>query len=60
MTATRSSTTAIRIDGKPNLFIAHSVLDVTYHADGNKEKVIYGERRRVVVEKEAGLILRLN
>ena len=50
MTATRSSTTAIRIDGKPNLFIAHSVLDVVYHADGNKEKVIYGERRRVVVE----------
>jgi hypothetical protein len=24
------------------------------------EKVIYGERRRVVVEEEAGFILRLN
>src|SRR5215813_245638 len=39
-----SNTTATRIDGKPNLFIAHSVLHVTYHANGNKEKVIYGER----------------
>jgi hypothetical protein len=25
------------------LVITHSVLDVIYHADGNKEKVIYGE-----------------
>jgi hypothetical protein len=49
MTATASSTTALRIDARQAFFIAHPVLDVTYHADGNKEKVIYGERRRVVV-----------
>jgi hypothetical protein len=38
ITATTCSTTATRIDGKPNLFIAHPVLGVMYHADGDKGK----------------------
>jgi hypothetical protein len=52
ITPSASNTTAIRIDDKLNFFIAHSVLDVIYHADGNKEKVICGERRQVLVEWE--------
>jgi hypothetical protein len=50
MTATASSTTAIRIDDRLAFFIAHP--DVIYHAEGNKEKVIYDGRRQGFVNEE--------
>jgi len=33
-------------------FIAHLVSSVIYHADGNKEKAICGEKRQVLVEQK--------
>jgi hypothetical protein len=48
MTATASSVTASRIDDRPAFFIAYP--DVIYHAEGNKEKVIYDGRRQVFFE----------
>jgi hypothetical protein len=50
ITPRASNTTAIRIDDRPAFFIAPPVLDVVYHADGNKEKAICSGRRREVVE----------
>jgi hypothetical protein len=50
VTATASNTTAIRIDGIAALFIAHLISSVMYHAERDKGKWIYDERRRGIVE----------
>jgi hypothetical protein len=44
MTVRASNTTAGKIDGTAAFFIAHLVSSVIYHADVNKEKVIYGRK----------------
>jgi hypothetical protein len=49
-TAPASTTTVTKIDGSADFFIAHLVVSVIYHGVGNKEQVIYGERRQGFVE----------
>jgi hypothetical protein len=45
----------------PAFFIAHLVLDVTYHADGNKEKCdLLGEADRGSSSGKTRFSLRLN
>jgi hypothetical protein len=52
ITPRASNTTATRIDDTAAFFIAHLVSSVIYHAEGNKEKVIYDGSQQVFVEWE--------
>ena len=53
VTPRTSNTTATRIDGTADFFIAHLVSSVMYHADRDKGKCdLHGGRRQLFVEQE--------